>query len=337
VSASERFLVTGALGCIGAWTVRALAREGTPVVEFDLGRDRRRLEQIMTVDELGSVELVAGDITDLPSLERTLGDRGITNVVHLAALQVPFCRADPPLGAAVNVVGTVNVFEAVKRRGIAPAPVVYTSSIGAFGADDEDPATHRLEESTEGHPTTHYGVYKKANEGTARIYALDDGIPSIGLRPMTVYGVGRDQGMTSTPTSAIAAAVLGRPYEITFSGTTLYQYAEDVAATLLAASRSGLTGASVFNLGGSSVDIADWIEAIEEVVPEAAGTITAASNQLPFPSEIAHDALAAVGPVPVTPYRDGIAATVGILRGLQADGRLVGTQQGLPAEAPSPA
>ena len=113
---------------------------------------------------------------------------------------------------------------------------------------------------------------------------------------MTVYGVGRDQGMTSTPTNAIAAAVLGRPYEISFSGTTLYQYAEDVAATLLAASRSGLTGASVFNLGGSSVDIAAWIAAIEEVVPEAAGTITAASNHLPFPSEIAHDALAAIGP-----------------------------------------
>ena len=93
----------------------------------------------------------------------------------------------------------------------------------------------------------------------------------------------------------------------------------------------------MFNLGGSSVDIAAWIEAIEAAVPEAAGTITAASNHLPFPSEIAHDALAAVGPVPVTPYRDGIAATVGILRGLQADGRLVGTQQGLPAEAPSPA
>ena len=59
---------------------------------------------------------------------------------------------------------------------------------------------------------------------------------------------------------------------------------------------------------------------------------------LPFPSEIAHDAVAALGSVPVTPYRDGIAATVEILRGLQADGRLVATQHGLPgAEAPSPA
>jgi nucleoside-diphosphate-sugar epimerase len=337
VSEGERFLVTGALGCIGAWTVRALVREGTPVVAFDLGRDHRRLAQIMSPDELAGVAFVVGDITDLVALERTLDDQRITNVIHLAALQVPFCRADPPLGALVNVVGTVNLFEAVKRLGIRGAPLVYTSSIGAFGAADEDPVTHRLEETADGHPTTHYGVYKRANEGTARVYALDDGIASVGLRPMTVYGVGRDQGMTSTPTSAIAAAVLGRPYRISFSGTTLFQYAEDVATTLLAASRSALTGAQVFNLGGSSVDIPAWIAAIEEVVPSAAGSIAHADVTLPFPSEIAHDGLAALGPLPVTPYREGIAATADILRRLLADGRLVGTEQGLPAEEPSPA
>jgi UDP-glucuronate 4-epimerase len=333
----ERFLVTGALGCIGAWTVRALAREGIPVVAFDLGRDHRRLEQIMSAEELDRVDFVVGDITDQPALERTLDERGITNVVHLAALQVPFCRADPPRGALVNVVGTVNLFEAVKRLGITGAPLVYTSSIAVFSDADEDGTTHRLEESAEGHPTTHYGVYKQANEGTARIYAADDGIASIGLRPMTVYGVGRDQGMTSTPTSAIAAAVLGRPYRISFTGVTLYQYAEDVASTLLAASRSSLTGAQVFNLGGSSVSIPDWIAAIEDVVPSAAGSITAADATLPFPSDIAHDGLAAIGPVPVTPFRDGIASTVEILRALQSSGRLVGTEQGLPAEEASPA
>jgi nucleoside-diphosphate-sugar epimerase len=331
----ERFLVTGALGCIGAWTVRALAREGTPVVAFDLGRDHRRLAQIMSDEELARVRFVVGDITDLLALERTLDETGITNVVHLAALQVPFCRADPPRGALVNVVGTVNLFEAVKRLGITGAPLVYTSSIAVFSDADEDGTSHRLEETAEGHPKTHYGVYKQANEGTARIYALDDGIASIGLRPMTVYGVGRDQGMTSTPTSAIAAAVLGRPYRISFTGTTLYQYAEDVAATLLAASRSSLSGAQVFNLGGSSVAIPDWIAAIEDAVPSAAGSLTAADVTLPFPSDIAHDGLGAIGPVPMTSFRDGIAATVAILRELQSTGRLVGTEQGLPAEEPS--
>lgn len=333
--ASERFLVTGALGCIGAWTVRALVSEGVPVVAFDLGRDRRRLAQIMTADELAAVTFVVGDITNLDGIRATLDDEAITNVIHLAALQVPFCRADPPLGALVNVVGTANVFEAVKRSPSVTAPLVFTSSIGMFGADDANPVTHRLEETADGHPTTHYGVYKRANEGTARVYALDDGIASIALRPMTVYGAGRDQGMTSTPTTAIAAAVLGVPYTITFGGRTLFQYAGDVARTLLAASRSGLEGASVFNLDGSSVDMPAWIAAIVRAVPEASGLITFTPNELPFPSEIEHDSIVALGPMPVTPFADGIAATVDVFRRLAAEGRLVGSEQGLAAAVPA--
>lgn len=330
-SAGGRYLVTGALGCIGAWTVRALAREGLPVVAFDLGGNHRRVEQIMTPDELASVTFVAGDITDLAAVESTLDDHGISNVIHLAALQVPFCRADPPRGALVNVVGTVNVFEAVKRRIERMAPLVYTSSMGTYSAADTDRATGQLLEGAEPHPTTHYGVYKVANEGTARIYASEGGVHSIGVRPMTVYGVGRDQGMTSSPTVAIAAAVLGIPFTITFSGQTVFQYAADVAATLIAASRSSLEGAHVFNLGGQPVDIAGWVATVDSLVPGAAGLLRVAPVELPFPSQIEHASLAMLGPIAETPVRDGIAETVEIFRRLAREGRLVATDQGVPA------
>jgi nucleoside-diphosphate-sugar epimerase len=327
----ERFLVTGALGCVGAWTVRELVREGTPVVGFDLGQNSRRIDQILEPDERDRLTLIQGDITDLPAIERVIDEHGITNVIHLAALQVPFCRADPPLGAAVNVVGTVNVFEAVRRLGLRAAPIVYAGSIGMYSPSDVDPATGRLEEDAEPHPGNHYGVYKRANEGTARIYWADSDVPSVGLRPMTVYGVGRDQGMTSSPTVAIAAAVLGQPFEIGFGGETLFQYAEDVAKTVLLASRSKPAGARTFNLGGDPVAISDWVAAIEAAVPESAGSITVAATKLPFPSAIAHESLASLGPVPVTPYRDGIAASAAVYRRLADEGRLVATEQGVPA------
>jgi len=333
MSSSERFLVTGALGCIGAWTVRALVREETPVVALDLGRDHRRLAQIMTQDELAAVEFVVGDITDLAAVERTLDEKAITNVVHLAALQVPFCRADPPLGARVNVVGTVNVFEAVRRRGHGMAPVVYTGSIGMFSASDADASTGQLREDAEPHPGNHYGVYKHANEGTARIYWADAGVPSVGLRPMTVYGAGRDQGMTSSPTVAIAAAVLGTPFRISFGGATLFQYAEDVARTLLMASRAEPDGPRVFNLGGSAVAIDDWIGAIDDAVPGARDLLTFEPNPLPFPSDIQHDGIAALGAVPVTPHAEAIGATAAIYQRLAAEGRLVGSEQGVPIAA----
>jgi UDP-glucuronate 4-epimerase len=328
-ASGERFLVTGALGCIGAWTVRALVREGVPVVAFDLGGDPRRLRLIMTDEELAAVTFVRGDITDLTSLEAALDDHDTTNVIHLAALQVPFCRADPPLGALVNVVGTVNIFEAVKRRSGRIGPIVYTSSIGMYGADDADAATGHLAENATAHPLNHYGVYKLANEGNARVYWLDDGLASIGLRPMTVYGVGRDQGMTSGPTKAIVAALLGVPYRIAFGGSTLFQYADDVARTLIAASRSGLDGARVFNLGGSLASMAELVRTIESLVPDARGLITYDPAPLPFPAEIDHDGLAALGPVPVTPFAEGVAASAEVYRELARHGRLIATEQGL--------
>jgi UDP-glucuronate 4-epimerase len=329
VGGGERFLVTGALGCIGAWTIRMLVRQGAPVVGFDLGRDVRRLRSIMSPDELAQVQLVAGDITDLASLDDALATNAITNVIHLAALQVPFCKADPPLGARVNVVGTVNVFEAVKRQARPMAPVVYTSSIGMFGPDDIDPETGRLSASATAHPLNHYGVYKLANEGNAQVYWLDDKIPSVGLRPLTVYGVGRDQGMTSGPTKAIAAAVLGVPFTVPFGGPTLFQYAEDVARALIAASRSSLPGAQVFNLDGSSADGPQLVDAIAAEVPEARELIRFEPISLPFPAEIDHDGLEALGPLPVTPFAEGVRASIEIYRQLAREGRLVAAEHGL--------
>src|SRR5881227_2348256 len=195
---SERTLVTGAYGCIGAWVVHELVRDGREVVTFDLSTEPRRL-RLLLGDDVEAVPHVVGDITDGASLEHALDAYGITKVIHLAALQVPFCRADPPLGARVNVLGTINVFEAVKRRArsVPMAPIAYTSSIGMYSGDDADAVTGRLAVGATAHPHSHYGVYKLANEGSARVYWLDDGIASIGVRPMTVYGVGRDQGMTS--------------------------------------------------------------------------------------------------------------------------------------------
>src|SRR5215471_6435133 len=129
-----RFLVTGAYGCIGAWVAAELVADGRPVVTFDLSAEPRRLRLLLDADAVAAVPHVVGDITDLAAIERTIDEHGITNVIHLAALQVPFCRADPPLGARVNVLGTVNVFEAAKARPHL-APITYASSIAAFAAD----------------------------------------------------------------------------------------------------------------------------------------------------------------------------------------------------------
>ena len=64
-SASERFLVTGAFGCIGTWVVRQLVAEGAPVTALDIGSDPHRWRLVMSPAEIGRVHRVQADIADL--------------------------------------------------------------------------------------------------------------------------------------------------------------------------------------------------------------------------------------------------------------------------------
>ena len=226
--ANKTFLITGALGCIGAWTVRNLLQANVPTVVFDLGTDRRRLRLISSDEDLAKVTFVQGDVTDLAQVEQVVIEHSITHIIHLAGLQVPFCRANPTLGAQVNVVGTVNLFEAARRHALQVQRLVYASSIAIFDIDDVR-LGESISDNAAGHPSTLYGVYKQANEGTARVYWKENKVSSIGLRPYIVYGPGRDQGMTSSPTKAMFAAAMGQPYHIPYGGRADYEYADDVA------------------------------------------------------------------------------------------------------------
>jgi nucleoside-diphosphate-sugar epimerase len=179
-----------------------------------------------------------------------LESSGAEHVIHLAGLQVPTCKANPVAGAMVNVIGTLNLFEAAKSLGI--NGVVYASSAAVYGMNDDDVP---VDESAVCEPSTHYGVFKRANEGNARIYFLDHGVSSVGLRPLTVYGVNRDTGLTSDPTKAMKAAVLERPFHIRFGGATDFQYAADTAAAFIACADQLPDGASVFNLHGETVAV----------------------------------------------------------------------------------
>jgi UDP-glucuronate 4-epimerase len=320
---NERFLITGALGCIGAWTVRNLLQDGADVTVFDLASDPRRLKLVLGEDELSRVRFVTGDITDLDGLGSALDAHDITHVIHLAGLQVPFCKADPPLGARVNVVGTVNVFEAVKHRKDRISRVTYASSIAVFGAPEDYEEGAALKDDDKLIPHTHYGVYKQANEGTAHVYWSDDGVPSIGLRPYVVYGVGRDQGVTSTPTTAMLAAAAGLPYHISYGGQTVFQYADDTAKAFIQSARSDYQGAAAHNLGGLMPHMRDVKAAIDAAAPDAADKITFEDMQLPFPAEVDGSGLeAAIGTVSHKPLEAGVAETIDMFKSLVAEGKI---------------
>lgn len=302
----ERTLVTGALGCLGAWTLAALLELGEEPVGYDLGENDARLRLVLG-EERDRVALVRGDVTDVQALGRALDEHEVTHVVHLAALQVPFCRENPLLGAKVNVLGTVAVFEAVKARRERIAGLAYASSTAVYSSSDPSPAP----ESGGVTPSTLYGVYKLANEGTARVFWKDDGVPSIGIRPYVVYGPGRDQGLTSGPTLAMAAATRGEAYEIGYGSTVQYDFAPEVGRAFALASRTASEGAHVANFPGEAASMAEVVAAIEAAAPEAAGKITWVDERLPFPETLEATQLERlVGPLVRTPLADGVRRTI---------------------------
>lgn len=304
---SERTLVTGAFGCLGAWTLKALIDLGEEPVGYDLGTDDARLRLVLSEAERARVTLVAGDVTDREQLGRALDEHGVTRVVHLAALQVPFCRADPPRGAHVNVYGTVVVLEAVRERLDRIPGLAYASSAAVYNAADRSPAP----ESGGTAPATLYGVYKLANEGTARVYWNDFDVPSIGIRPYVVYGPGRDQGLTSGPTLAMAAAARGEGFEIAYGGTAQYDYAPDVGRAFALAARAATEGAHVANFPGEPSTMEEVVSAIERAAPEVAGRIAFEDGRLPFPEALEGRLLERLlGPLPRTPLADGVRETI---------------------------
>jgi len=319
---SERFLIIGAMGCIGAWSTKRLLDDGANVVSYDLPGDPHRLKLIMGEDRIAKVTFLTGDVTDQTSLEAAVKQHEITHIIHLAAIQVPSVRANPVLGSQINVVGTTIVLETAKRLADQVQSVAYASSVAVYGPANKYP-TGPVAHDAPLLPTTLYGVNKVDNEWTGKIYWQDHQVRSIGVRPAFVYGPGRDVGMTSTPTKAMLAAAAGREYTISFGGTGFYQHAEDVAKALIAGARAEVDGAPVYNLGGATMAMDDIVAAITAAAPESAGKITCADNQLPFPD--AYDGApldTAIGAIGYRDFVEGTRQTIEHFRQAIADGRL---------------
>lgn len=220
----------------------------------------------------------------------------------MAGILTPACRADPVRGAEINLIGTLHAFEAALRQRM--ARVVYASSAGVFGPDS----------GSLPFPTTHYGAFKLACEGSARAYWADHALPSIGFRPFIVYGPGRGEaGASAGPTLACQAAVKGVPYTIDYVGGAGMIYVDDVAAAFEAALFSDAPDAHAFALAGKVATIDEIIAEIGRQVPGA--RIMSTGVPMPITAELAPDDIASVLPgLPETSLADGLAATIAYYR-----------------------
>ncbi len=289
-----RILITGGGGFIGAWIIRRLLAKGDEVRVLDARSDRSIVREIAGsgADDL---DWRNGDVSNRADMAKAA--EGCDTIFHLAAVLTPACAADPIRGAEINLIGTLNAFEAARTHGM--RSVFYMSSAGVFGPDD----------GVTPHPTTHYGAFKLACEGCARAYWLDHQIASVGFRPLIVYGPGRETGLTAGPTLACRAAAEGRPYVIPFTGSTDFLFVDDLAAAFVVAASAPLENASAFNLVGVKATASDVVREITRIVPAA--RISAVGPTLPVSGAIEAGTIRNVYPaISCTTLADGLEATI---------------------------
>ena len=250
----EKVIIFGGCGFLGSWIVRAFLKKGYSVSIFDL-KIKKKLVSLVVGEDINKIKFINGDITNYNQVQEATNN--MDHVINLAGLMTPDCSSNPILGAKVNLLGSINVFEALKKNKI--KFLVYASSAGVFGQKD-----HYYP-----FPETHYGAYKLAVEGVARAYFNEAGISSVGIRPYVIYGPGREVGGTAGVTLACKAAKQGDSYTVNFSGKAGFVYVEDVANLVEMSIAQIPSGALTFNINGITADVSDFINLIKKNIPLA--------------------------------------------------------------------
>lgn len=184
-------LVTGA-GLIGTAIAERLTARGTSVLLLDLHRPA-------TLPE--GVAFVPADITDAAALDRIIGEHGVRDVVHTAALLSTALRANPARGLEVNLLGTTNLLEACRAHGLRRAVLVSSTTVLYAGFSTlgpapipEDAALHLISQR----PGSLYAISKLAGEQLGLLYRDHYGVETISLRYAAVIG-GQGEAPTSVP------------------------------------------------------------------------------------------------------------------------------------------
>ncbi len=194
-------LVTGA-GIIGCHTAKALAARGDRVVLLDAAPQPEPIAGILAG---AAAEIVTGDVADSDALLRLIDRHGITRIVHTAAMLSAGIRRDPRRGIEVNIMGSVNVLDAARTRGLARVVLASSSTVdyAAFAsfrgaAMPEDLAMKAVSER----PVAIYTATKLATEHLALLYRDTLGVDAVALRYAAVLSAWRG------PPSSIPARML---------------------------------------------------------------------------------------------------------------------------------
>jgi UDP-glucose 4-epimerase len=278
-------LVTGA-GLIGCHLARRLADAGDKATLYDLSPNREYIQKIVGKDR---AQIIAADMRDLPAIIQALKQHEIDTVVHTAGLIGKRVAENSYTGATNNILGTINVLEAARLRGL--RRIVYVSTFGVYDRSKISGNVIRETDPIGGHNL--YTTTKLCSEHLVHSYAEQYALDAIIIRPAGIFGRGHYVGGSTVgmvmrelamsimkgETASIDAKVYA-PNE--------YVYAKDVAYALHLACRAADPKQRTYNAGSGVVTGPEALAQIaKELAPNASVEIVgsggaAASKSAPL-------------------------------------------------------
>ncbi|UCH23148.1 MAG: SDR family oxidoreductase [Deltaproteobacteria bacterium] len=246
----KKVLVTGGAGFIGSHLIEALVAEGCQVTVLD-NLSSGHISNLDSV--IDYISFCRGDIRDLPTIEEAARD--CEAIFHLAAMvSVPQTVERPLESAAINDLGTLQIFEAARNNNVGCA--VYISSSAIYGDEPQSPKHEGMNPK----PLSPYAVHKLSGEYYARLYHELYKIKTTSLRLFNVFGPRQDP---SSPYSGVISIFMSKA--IAKSPPTIYGdgnqsrdfvYVKDVVKACLLAAKAENTAGIAVNVGtGSSLEI----------------------------------------------------------------------------------
>ena len=322
-------LITGGTGCIGSATTYKLLQSDQVEKIFIATRSANtQTLKLWLGEELDPrIEFIRLDISDYQVLENTVLSIDPTHIIHLGAFQSPDCAAYHSRGMEINTGGTMALFDTAEKLNRLER-FVFASSGAVYGMRSMYPQA-TIPENVPLAPPNHYGIWKLAGEHLARLFYDSTGIPTISLRLNTTYGLGRDQGMTSAPTTAMKNIAKGAaqnqiiPFAMPYQGRENYHFVEDVGHHFAACTLQPFTGCEAFNIKGQTIEIASFLQSIREEAEKLglnAFTEVSIREGAPpnlFICDLNHDKIeGAFSTLPLTDISTGIRKSLQVFREL---------------------
>ncbi len=258
-------LVTGS-GLVGTSFAQFAVRRDVRLVFYDLQPHREYLQRKLPGAD---VEFVQGDILDLPALLHAMTAHRVDTVVHTAGLVGTKVADAPYTGVSINVMGSINVLEAVRLAGV--RRLVHISSLSVYDQRRDCPAPLR-EDFPRGNGRL-YDNTKVAKELMVEAYQRLYGFEVVVLRLAKLYGFGHFQGGSAGGRliqTLVQCGLRGEAARVPRPLTTdfEYVYAKDVGRAVDIAATIPLPQKTHFNIGsGEVLTFDELVKAIRGVLP----------------------------------------------------------------------